>query len=429
MSTPRSSLRPLKSTAALLTGTIILVLSLPPAALSGQLPEAFTEKQGFGITAPNDPEKTGGLIAFKDSAPADKESTGSEKGPVLPVGETVIGVEVAKTLTLSDVISKVSDKKIVYAGERHDRYEDHLVQSEVIRALMKNRKIAIGMEMFQRPFQKALDDYIDGKTEEREFLKASEYFRRWGFDYNLYKDILRFAREERVPVVALNIRKEIVEKVSKKGLDSLSEEEKKELPGSMDMTDEDYKRRIREAFEKHTSAEEMNFDNFYQAQILWDETMAQSIDEYLKANPDRQMVALAGQGHLVFGSGIPKRAFRRNGLDYSIIISDESVEKDIADFVLYPRTARAPSSPKLGVILREEDNRVKIVGFAQKSVAEKAGLQEDDIIVSLDDETIRNSDDVRIVLFYKKPGDAVTVGVLRKRFLLGDRKLRFEVTL
>jgi aminopeptidase N len=408
----------------------MLVLSAPPsAALPGEASGILMATRSLGSGAPGKPAKTEGPAAFKESAAPEGEAPVSEKEPAVFSGENVIGVEVSKALTLSDIIGKVSDRKIVYAGERHDRYEDHLVQYEIIKALSKSGKIAIGMEMFQKPFQKALDDYIEGRTNEREFLKASQYFKRWGFDYNLYKDILRFAREEKIPVVALNIRKEIVEKVSKKGIDALSEEDKKELPVSMDMTDEDYKRRIKESFERHASKDEMNFDYFYQAQLTWDETMAETIDGYMKANPDRRMVVMAGQGHLAFGSGIPGRAFRRNGLDYSIIISDENIEKDIADFVLYPKAAKGPSAPRLGVILRDEDNRVKIVGFAHDSSAEKAGLREDDVIEAVDAETVGSADDVRIALFYKKQGDTVTVDVLRKRFLFGDRKLRFEVSL
>ena len=102
---------------------------------------------------------------------------------------------------------------------------------EVIKGLYrKDPKIAIGMEMFQRPFQPVLDDYINGAIEEREFLKKSEYFQRWNLDYNLYKPILDFARAEKIPVIALNLRREIVEKVSKSGMDALTGDERKEIP-------------------------------------------------------------------------------------------------------------------------------------------------------------------------------------------------------
>ena len=48
------------------------------------------------------------------------------------------------------------------------------MELEIIKDLhRRGRNIAIGMEMFQRPFQKALDDYIEGKIDEREFLKSN----------------------------------------------------------------------------------------------------------------------------------------------------------------------------------------------------------------------------------------------------------------
>jgi uncharacterized iron-regulated protein len=285
------------------------------------------------------------------------------------------------------------------------------------------------MEMFQRPFQQALDEYIEGKTDEKGFLRSSEYFSRWGFDYHLYGDILRFAREEKIPVVALNIKREIVDKVSRNGIDSLTEEEKRELPDGMDMADEEYRERLREVFETHESAGSRDFANFYQSQIIWDEIMAQSIDEYLRKNPDRQMVVIAGSGHLAFKSGIPRRVFRRNGLDYAVLINDDSVEAGIADFVLFPPPAKMVSAPRLMALLSEEGGKVTIKGFPDRSVSEKAGLEKGDIVISMDNEPITRVDDIKIFLFYKKAGDIIDVRVLRKRFLFGDRELSFKVTL
>ena len=78
----------------------------------------------------------------------------------------------------------------------------------------KSKRLIIGMETFQRPFQKYLDQYVRHEISEEEFLQKTEYFRRWGFEYNLYRDILQFARAKQIPVIALNIRKEIVEKIA-----------------------------------------------------------------------------------------------------------------------------------------------------------------------------------------------------------------------
>ncbi|HXX81132.1 MAG TPA: ChaN family lipoprotein, partial [Thermodesulfovibrionales bacterium] len=398
-----------------------MIIGVVNASSGSEVESAWEKISHFGNS---------GLVAFKEGKNIEKKTGESQQGWDIPLAEPVVGIEVAKTRKLSDIVNSVSGKRVVYVGEHHTSYAHHLTQLETIRGLFrKDPKIAIGMEMFQKPFQQVLDEYIEGTIDEKEFLKSSEYFSRWGFEYTLYRDILTFAREEKIPVVALNIRKEIVDKVSSKGMDSLSDEEKNELPDTMDMSDEEYRERLREVFEQHERSGSRDFDNFYQSQIIWDETMAQSIDEYLRKNPERKMVVIAGSGHLAYKSGIPKRVFRRNGLEYAVLLNDDAVETGVADFVLFPHPANMVSAPKLMVLLSEEEGRVKVKGFPDKSVSEKAGLQKGDVILSLDNELIKGADDIKIFLFYKKQGDTIEVRVLRKRFLFGDREISVKVTL
>jgi uncharacterized iron-regulated protein len=328
------------------------------------------------------------------------------------------------------VIEAVSDRKIVYIGEQHDRFEHHAVQLRVIKGLYKkNPNLAIGMEMFQRPFQPVLDAYLRGELEEREFLRKSEYFRRWSFDYHLYKPILDFARAEQVPVIALNLRREITEKVSREGMDALSAGERAELPQELDLTDAGYRDRLKEVFGRHTGGPERNFDNFLQAQVLWDETMALSLDLFLKKNPGRQVVVLAGQGHIAHGSGIPKRAFRRNGYEYATILNDAGVEKDIGDYLVFPEALDGVTAPRLMVVLKEGEGRVVIADLPEDSVSRTAGLRAGDTVLMLDNAPVSSVEDLKLELFYKKPGDTVRVRVARKRFLPGLREMEFVVKL
>ena len=358
----------------------------------------------------------------------------SERGVKMELNGQAMAVDISSIRTVAEIIESISNKKIIYVGESHDNFAHHNIQLQVIKGLhKKNKKIAIGMEMFQTPFQKVLDEYIAGSLDERQFLKGSEYFKRWGFDYNLYKPIIDFARTEKIPVVALNMRREIVEKVSKDGMGSLSEEEKKEIPAEMDFSDNYYRERLKEVFEKHKGLTERDFDSFYQSQVLWDETMSQSVDEFLKNSPDYQkngqIIVLAGSGHLAFGSGIPKRTFRRNGYEYAVVLNDNDIEKNIADYVILPKPLDGVTAPKLMVMLKQDNGRLKIEGFASDSVSEKAGLKVEDVIIAFDGEIVKDMDDLKIALFYKKKGDSIKVKVIRKRFLLGDREMEFEFAL
>lgn len=366
-------------------------------------------------------------IAIENGKIILKELEAAKKGIEIELRRPGRIIEPRKSLTIKELIDRISDKKIIYIGEYHDRFSHHYLQRLLIKELfLRNKKVAIGMEMFQRPFQQLLDDYINGKIEEKEFLKQTEYFKRWGFDYNLYKPIIDLARENSIPVIALNLQKELTEKVSKSGIESLSEEEKKQIPEELDFSDHEYKKRLEEVFSQHRRPEG-SFEYFYQAQILWDETMAMSVDKFLKKNPDYQIIVLAGGGHIAYGSGIPKRAFRRNSFDYAIVLIDAEDEESIADFVIYPDPLEGITAPKLMVSLKEEDGRLRIIELPDESPSKRAGIKKNDIIIKIDDTPVSTLQDLKIALFYKKSGDTVKVTVLRSYFLLGEKEREFLV--
>jgi uncharacterized iron-regulated protein len=398
-------------------GVITVVGSRVPSELTGYM-QKITHYGKYGN------------LAFRANKNILKTVDETERGIRTVISENTSGVEIPRLTDIYGVIEKAAGKDIIYVGEGHDKFEHHRMQLQVIKGLYKKyKKIAIGMEMFQKPSQQALDDYIAGKTDEKTFLKKSEYFKQWGYDYNLYREILLFARAYKIPVIALNIPKKLVSKVSKEGLRALTTDELREVPEYYDITDMGYYERLKDSFEKHARAKEMNFDFFYEAQVLWDESMARNLDEFVSKNPEYKVVVLAGEGHMTFGSGIPKRAFRLNKREYTIILNAGDVEKDIADFVLLPSPVSLPESPKLGVLMKDEDKKVIINQFTPDSRAKQAGLRENDIILSLDDTPVESVDDMRIFLLSKKKGDEIRVKVLRERFLLGPGEREFKVIL
>ena len=141
------------------------------------------------------------------------------------------------------------------------------------------------------------------------------------------------------------------------------------------------------------------------------------------------MVVLAGNGHIQYSSGIPKRTFRRNRYEYAVILNDADMERNIADYIFYPKSMEGVIPPGLMVSLKEEDGRVIIEGFPENSISEKAGFSSGDVILSLDGEPIGSVEDMKIHLLNKKKGDTVRVKALRKRFIFGDKEMEFEVTL
>ncbi len=250
--------------------------------------------------------------------------------------------QTAAEVEFDDMVEFLAGRDLVYVGESHDQKEHHDIQLRVIEALHRlGRLDGIGMEMFRRPDQQTLYDYVEGKIGEEEFLDQSEFKKRWRV-YEIYMPILRFARLHRIPVIALNVSTEVQETVSKEGMEALPLEKRKALP-ALYLDDEEHRARVRATYDGTPEDHRGEFDSFYRVMCLWDDVMADSIVRWFRdKSEDVQMVVLAGAGHIGYRNGIPGRVFRRNGMPYAslvcLAVKDEGPKNEVfsrryADYV------------------------------------------------------------------------------------------------
>lgn len=249
--------------------------------------------------------------------------------------------EMAFTPNQRQISQQLQQAKIIYLGEIHDRPSDRQQQIAIIRSLLDRQpRVAIGMEMFQRPAQPLLDRYLAGKITEAELRQQTEFDSRWGYSWDDYVSLLRFAKTNRLPLIALNTPTEITRKVSQQGLESLAGEDLRYIPpiDQIDRQNLKYQNIILASYQQHAQNASINsksFDRFYTAQLLWDETMADRIATFIKDRPDYQMVVLAGQAHIVHNHGIPDRVQRRLGAKFiqkTVLLQPDGDEKS-TDFV------------------------------------------------------------------------------------------------
>lgn len=251
------------------------------------------------------------------------------------------------------ILPNLVSAKVIYLGETHNNIEDHQAQLRIIKGLyQQNPKIAIAMEMFQRPYQIILDRYIAGEISEAQLIEQTEYQQRWGFPWENYAEVLRFAQANKLPVLALNTPTEITRKVARQGLESLTNAEQKLIPNSaeIDLNPPEYREMLLKIYQQHHHGGKSNssdFEKFFLAQVLWDETMADAIANFIKSNPDHQVVVLAGEGHIIYNYGIPSRVQRRlpnlNLIQQSVIfkskneelIQNQNSDRPLADFILH----------------------------------------------------------------------------------------------
>lgn len=334
--------------------------------------------------------------------------------------------------------------RVLYVGETHANKAAHQVQLKILKACYENfgNNIAIGMEMFTRPYQPFLDQWIAGEIDEQKFLEETQWDKEWGYDYSLYKDILDFACEKKIPVIALNAPKEVVKMVSKKGLKALSEEEKKQLP-EIDTTDFFHRVYLERAVREHMVDRLADLERYNDVQCLWEEYMAQTIADYLSSweGKDKTFLIFAGNGHIIYDFGIPKRVFRRTFLPYYTLYPAEfhgskpTTEQDLflqeiplepADFVwVIPPPVMQEKRIHLGVqIQRTSDNKLVIQEITPESPAEKAGFMMGDIILSIDGKIVKSVMELVHYLQTKQFGDTCTVDIER-----GGKRISCEVTL
>ncbi|MFA5453965.1 MAG: ChaN family lipoprotein [Sulfurimonas sp.] len=347
-------------------------------------------------------------VVFENENVVDKRVKESKKGVVYNIdGDSYALKPLPQKLNV--VIDEIAKSRVVYVGESHTEFSSHLNQLKIIKAMYKNNPmLSIGMEMFQKQFQKYLDAYIAGKIDEKEMLKKTEYFKRWKYDYELYRPIMLFAKEKQIPIVALNIDRDITKKVVGGGFNSLNKEQLAEVPSSINFDNEKYKEQLRGVYGMHQAERFENFEQFYHAQLLWDESMATNMVAYLQKNPDYSMAVLAGNGHIMHGYGIPSRAERRGVMDYKIVLNLTNPETGIADYILYPSLVDTIKAKKLGIYF-ESDDALKVKKVAENSAAQKAQIKEGDKVLALNKTEVNNLFDLKTELFFAKEGVTLTL--------------------
>ncbi|QID18352.1 PDZ domain-containing protein [Nitrogeniibacter mangrovi] len=357
-----------------------------------------------------------GLALVAPAAQADTAPPADIDPPVLAVGQAP---------TLQQTLENLKDDRIVFVGETHTRYDHHLVQLETLKFLhRKYGEVALGVEWFQFPFQSVLDDYVAGRIDEAQMLARSGYFDRWRFDYRLYRPILRYARDNGIAIVALNAPAELTRKIGQGGLKSLSAAERARLPATYGPASAAYRERVRTAFEAHPR-QDQGFEDFFEVMQTWDETMAKTASDYVKAHPGRHLLVLAGSGHVMFGDGIPDRVERRTGIRGArLLVGAEHLEQPhVADFVVLSEARTLPPAGQLGVFLNSADARVIVQGLAEDSVLKPLGVVKGDVIVAIDDTPTPDFAGLKLALLDRAPGDEI-----RMRYRHDDRGVSTEAT-
>jgi uncharacterized iron-regulated protein len=251
----------------------------------------------------------------------------------------IIHMESGNLLSFEEFIDQLESNKLVFIGEVHDNPEHHLIQVQILQALMAQKNsIAVAMEFFQKPQQEFIDRYLAGASAEAEFLEDVNWKKQWSFDYSFYRPLMLAAKETGGKILAINAPNDIVRKVARSGLKSLDPDERALLANNIDLKNEEHRAYLMEVFKYTAHGDLKNFDYFYEAQCVWEDTMAENIAVFLKENKEN-VVCLAGNGHIINKFGIPDRTFGRVPVDMATIMllpmeeGKQTIARETADYI------------------------------------------------------------------------------------------------
>jgi len=252
----------------------------------------------------------------------------------------IVDVASGKAITFEELIAQISSKDLIFVGEAHDNPDHHLIQIQILQAVAsRSPSLTMGMEFFQQHQQPILDRYIQGESTEKEFLEAVDWKKTWGFGYHFYRPLMQLAREKKYRVLAINAPNDLVRKVARTGLKALEPSERDQLPKEINLTQDRHRAFLHEIYQEHSPRDLKDFEFFYEAQCVWEETMAYNLAERLKSDEGR-LIAFTGNGHIVNKFGIPDRTVRRVPASMVTVVpyplnGKETIEQGIADYVWF----------------------------------------------------------------------------------------------
>lgn len=380
--------------------------------------------------------------------------------------------------TVDALAREMCDMDVVFLGEAHGNPHGHELQLKAIKAFHRLRPdMAISLEMVERDQQEALDLYLSRRTSEAAFLVALKSDKRSASFFEFYKPIFDHASIYEIDVIAANVPRPLAARVWKEGLDAVAGE--KYMPAQTSAPKDAYWDAFKEAFSDQghgSSFTEEQLYRYYQAQCVKDDAMAESIAGHIEAQRKQGrsplVVHLCGAFHSDHGRGTVARLRQRLPRARIGIVSTKTnkhvskpaIEAGLADFLWVvrevpqkkPKPASMPASmptsmpaghpttrPTSGPASQPVDTEaspglnflpvygpdrelpgVEIDAVSEGGAAAKAGLEAGDVILKIDDHLLKDLRTYMEVLSGYRPGDRVTLTVVR-----GKKSLKVKATI
>jgi uncharacterized iron-regulated protein len=238
--------------------------------------------------------------------------------------------EAGSAISLAQAVDKVEDADIVLVGELHTHPALHLLEAELLAALQLHsqddgRALVLSMEQFSRGSQPVLDAYLAGQIGEAKLIRDSDAWPNYGSDY---RPLVEFAKSQRLTVLAANAPKPLISCIGQEGpawLDKLPATRRSQLARELTLGDDPYRQTFMASM--HHGDADSN-DRRFAAQTGWDDTMAETMVDYLRSHPGRRIMHIAGNFHVEGGLGLASRIASRNpALKVALVVPQSGTDQ------------------------------------------------------------------------------------------------------
>jgi len=215
-------------------------------------------------------------------------------------------------INLDQLATEAADSRILFIGEQHTHPAVHLFEARLLERLhQQSDRWQLSMEQFERPAQPVLDRYLSGEIGEQRLLVAGHAWNNYPSDY---RPLVDYARLHGLQVLAANAPTDLVRCVHQQGLaylERLPPAQRSQLAQQIHLDTPAYREKfLATAHHGGHDGESQQLARFA-AQAARDDTMAESLVNYLEAHPQQQLMHVSGAFHVSERLGTVERVLRR----------------------------------------------------------------------------------------------------------------------
>ena len=264
----------------------------------------------------------------------------------------VLNAKTGRSVSMNDWLEGLAGSDVIYLGEEHHNRSHIEGALTVLRSLVnRGRRPVLAMEMFGWEGQPALDGYLETKESARlEFLERVGWKQNWGGAFEDYEPLVQLAKDQRLPVLAMNPPKPLIRQVVKSGLAQAKGQPEWRQWGMEQETivdDPAYRSRILSQLQAcHGGGAPEDYQTMYEASMVRDEGMAKTIAAAVKRvrvtgdQAQGPVVSYTGGGHVQYRLPVPNRVARR-------------VQDGLKDVTIYMATFEQERAAELYQLMQE----------------------------------------------------------------------------